>query len=144
MSDSKSIAERHRRTRSDHAHETAEDYVEAIDRLQSELGRCRVVDLAEQFAVSHVTVTKVVARLKRENLVEAAPYGPLTLTSLGRRLAAKSRQRHEVVHEFLSAIGVSKEIAAMDAEGIEHHVSPETLESLRRLTEAIKRNKPLS
>jgi DtxR family manganese transport transcriptional regulator len=141
VSRSQSIADPHRRTRTDHAQETAEDYVEAIDRLQADSGKCRVVDLARQFDVSHVTVTKVIARLKREGLVTSEPYRPLELTDAGRQLAAKSRRTHEIVYEFLRAIGVSEQTAAIDAEGIEHHVSRQTLECFRKLTEqlAVKR-----
>lgn len=131
------FSDRHRRTRSDHAQETAEDYVEAIDGLQAEAGKCRVVDLARRFDVSHVTVTKVIARLKREGLVTSQPYGPLELTASGRQLAAKSRRRHEIVYEFLRTIGVSEQTAAIDTEGIEHHVSRQTLECFRRLTEQL-------
>jgi DtxR family manganese transport transcriptional regulator len=138
MSQSSAFSDRHRRTRSDHAQETAEDYVEAIEALQGEQGKCRVVDLARRFDVSHVTVTKVIARLKREGLVTSQPYGPLELTDAGRQLAAKSRRTHEIVYEFLRAIGVSASVAAIDTEGIEHHVSRQTLECFRRLTEQLK------
>jgi DtxR family manganese transport transcriptional regulator len=140
MTEPQTFPDRHRRTRSDHAQETAEDYVEAIDQLQSDAGKCRVVDLARRFDVSHVTVTKVVARLKREGLVTSEPYGPLELTATGRQLAAKSRRRHEIVYEFLRAIGVGEQTAAIDTEGIEHHVSRQTLECFRRLTEELKRS----
>jgi DtxR family manganese transport transcriptional regulator len=138
MLEPKIFADQHRRTRSDHAQETAEDYVEAIDQLHGEQGKCRVVDLARQFDVSHVTVTKVVARLKREGLVTSEPYGPLELTDAGRQLAAKSRRTHEIVYQFLRAIGVSEKVAAIDTEGIEHHVSKQTLDCFRRLTEQLQ------
>ena len=138
MSEPQTFADRHRRTRTDHATETAEDYVEAIEQVQREHGRCRIVDLARQFDVSHVTVTKVVARLKREGLITSERYGPLELTDAGRQLAAKSRRQHQIVFEFLRAIGVSDEIAAIDAEGIEHHVSRQTLECFRKLTEKLR------
>jgi DtxR family manganese transport transcriptional regulator len=137
MSQSSAFSDRHRRTRSDHAQETAEDYVEAIEALQAEHGKCRVVDLARRFDVSHVTVTKVIARLKREGLVTSQPYGPLELTDAGRQLAAKSRRTHEIVYDFLRAIGVSASVAAIDTEGIEHHVSRQTLECFRKLTEQL-------
>jgi len=138
MSEPQAFPDRHRRTRSDHAQETAEDYVEAIEQLQTEAGKCRVIDLARRFDVSHVTVTKVIAQLKREGLVQSEPYGPLELTASGRQLAAKSRKRHEVVYSFLRAIGVSEAVAAIDTEGIEHHVSRQTLECFRRLTEQLQ------
>lgn len=131
-------ADRHRRTRRDHAAETAEDYVRAIHRVELAQGRCRITDLAREFGVSHVTVTKIIARLKREVLVTSERYGPVTLTARGRQLAAKSQRQHCIVYEFLRAIGVSDKIAAVDAEGIEHHVSGETLDCLRLLQRLIE------
>ena len=121
-----------RRTRRDHASETAEDYVEAIAEVAAEHGQCRGADLARQFAVSHVTVIKTIARLQAEGLVETEPYGPVALTAKGRRLASASRQRHEIVLRFLKAIGVDDQTAHADAEGIEHHVSKATLECFRK------------
>ena len=117
----------HRRTRRDHANETAEDYVEAIADILADSETCRVVDLARRFGVSHVTVTRIVARLQEEGLVLTEAYRPIELTAKGQRLAKKSRERHETVFQFLLAIGVDEHTATMDAEGIEHHVSPATL-----------------
>ena len=122
----------YQRTRRDHATETAEDYVEAIAEISETRGLCRIVDLARQFGVSHVTVTRIVTRLQSEGWVTTEPYRPVKLTQKGARLAAESRQRHEIVYKFLLAIGVKPEIAAIDAEGIEHHVSPKTLEQFER------------
>ncbi len=138
MKETRKFADGHRRTRRDHAAETAEDYVEAISEVLAEKGICRVIDLARRFDVSHVTVTKIVARLKERGLVSSEPYKPLELTDSGKRLAAKSRRRHEIVHKFLLAIGVSEAIAATDSEGIEHHVSPETLEAMRAFVESVE------
>ena len=126
------------RTRRDHASETAEDYVEAIAGMIEERGICRGTDLAAHFGVSHVTVTKVVNRLKREGLVASEPYGPLQLTPRGRQLAAECRRRHENVFRFLRAIGVSEQVAAIDTEGIEHHVSRQTLDCFRRLADQLE------
>jgi DtxR family manganese transport transcriptional regulator len=131
MKKSPDIADGHRRTRRDHSAETAEDYVETIAQVLAEKGTCRVVDLARRFHVSHVTVTKIVARLKENGLVTGEPYKPMQLTEAGRRLAEKSRQRHVVVYQFLRSLGVSEAVAATDSEGIEHHVSPETLKAMR-------------
>jgi DtxR family manganese transport transcriptional regulator len=131
MTETRKVADGHRRTRRDHAAETAEDYVEAISDVLEEKGVCRVTDLAKRFDVSHVTVTKIISRLTENGLVSTEPYKPLELTEAGRRLAAKSRNRHEVVYQFLLSIGVSPVVAATDSEGIEHHVSPETLEAMR-------------
>lgn len=127
----------HQRTRKDHATETAEDYVEAIAEVLAENGVCRANDLARRFAVSHVTVHRIVTRLEEERLLTTEPYKPIQLTAKGKRMAKASRERHELVYQFLIAIGVDPEIAAKDAEGIEHHVSPNTLERFRKMIEEL-------
>ena len=132
-------ADQHLRTRTDHASETAEDYAEAIEDLGEQKGKCRVVDLARHFGVSHVTVTKIVKRLQREGYVDTQPYAPVALTASGKQLAAKSRRQHQIVYRFLLAIGVDERTAAIDAEGIEHHVSPLTLKKFEELTATIAR-----
>ena len=125
----------HKRTRRDHATETAEDYVEAIAETHKSTGTCRVRDLAIHFGVSHVTVSRIVSRLQAEGLVSTAPYRPVDLTARGKRLATTSRNRHETVYRFLVSLGIDEETAAIDAEGIEHHVSPQTLKRFAELTE---------
>jgi DtxR family manganese transport transcriptional regulator len=77
--------------------------------------------------VTHVTVGRTIQRLQRDGLVTAQPYRSIFLTDAGRELAEKSRRRHEIVVDFLRAIGVPEAVAQSDAEGIEHHVSEETL-----------------
>ena len=115
------------RVREAHQTETAEDYVELIADLIATQGEARVVDLATRFGVSHATVNKVVTRLNREGLVSNKKYRSLFLTDDGRVLAAKCRERHQIVVDFLKSIGVPDDIAELDAEGVEHHVSEETL-----------------
>ena len=131
----KSQSTAHERTRRDHATELTQDYVEAIAQLELEAGECRVRDLAQRFAVSHVTVNRAVARMKRDGFVMSEPYGPVTLTPQGRQLAEFSQRRHEIVYRFLLSLGVSPRTAAIDAEGIEHHVSEETLKKMEALVD---------
>ncbi|MDR6294271.1 MULTISPECIES: manganese-binding transcriptional regulator MntR [Inquilinus] len=113
--------------------ETAEDYVEMIAELIDSQGEARIVELAERFGVAHATVNKTVARLQREGLVSARPYRSIFLTDAGRAMADACRKRHRIVVEFLKSIGVSDDVAEIDAEGIEHHVSEETLAAFERL-----------
>ena len=127
--------EPHRRTRADHKSEKAEDYVEAIAEILKQQDTCRTNDLAKYFGVSHVTVLRTVERLKREGLVTTEPYRPIELTPEGRRLARKCRVRHEIVFEFLLALGIDEQTAAVDAEGIEHHVSAATLQRFKEFTD---------
>ncbi len=118
--------------------ETAQDYVEAIADLGALHGEARAVDLARRLGVSHVTVVRTVARLKREGYLSTRPYRAIFLTDKGSELAAESRRRHEIVEAFLRALGVPSVIAQTDAEGIEHHVSPETLAAFERFTRGRK------
>ena len=113
--------------------ETAEDYVEAVEDILREQEVCRLKDLAQRFDVSHVTAGRIVERLVREGWLETEPYQPIELSRKGARLARKCRQRHETVYRFLLSIGVSPRVAAVDAEGIEHHVSGETLKCFARI-----------
>jgi DtxR family manganese transport transcriptional regulator len=126
---------RYERTRQDHARETAEDYVELIDALIRERGEARAVDLADRLGVSPVTVGKTIQRLRREGFVTAEPYRSIFLTEAGRSLAAASLARHQMVLAFLAKLGVPSAVAEADAEGIEHHVSAQTLEAMRRFVE---------
>src|ERR1051325_7941676 len=125
-------AENLNQTRREHANEIAEDYVEAIADLVTELGEARVVDLAERLGVTHVTVNRTIARLQTAGLVTSQPYRAIFLTEKGRALAAACKNRHETVVAFLRGLGVPERVAEMDAEGIEHHVSPETLSAFKR------------
>ena len=91
-----------RRTRADHQTEHAEDYVELIAELQD------------------------------EQLIRQEPYRAVFLTDAGQKLAEGSRRRHAIVERFLIALGVKAEVARIDAEGIEHHVSADTLDAMER------------
>ncbi|MDO6724553.1 manganese-binding transcriptional regulator MntR [Celeribacter halophilus] len=104
-----------------------EDYAEMIGDLIEELGEARVADIAKRMGVSQPTATKSVARLKREGLATSRPYRGIFLTEEGTALATRVRARHRTVVEFLIKMGVPKDIAELDAEGIEHHVSQVTL-----------------
>ncbi len=136
--DPKQQAKWFEKIREAHKTETAEDYVELIADLIEAKGEARVTDLAERFGVSHSTVNKVIARLKKENLVTSEPYRSLFLTTSGTALAHACKQRHIIVVNFLKAIGVSEKTAEMDAEGVEHHVSTETLSAFEAFIQTRK------
>jgi DtxR family manganese transport transcriptional regulator len=121
-----------RRSRHDRAAETAQDYVEAIADLTTLRGEARVVDLARQLGVTHVTVNRTLVRLQKNGFVKTEPYRAIFLTDAGKKLAAECKRRHDTVVAFLRSLGVSEKTAEMDAEGIEHHVSPETLAAFER------------
>ncbi|WP_120495712.1 manganese-binding transcriptional regulator MntR [Kiloniella sp. EL199] len=139
LEDAEQQAAKFERVREAHKTEVAEDYVELIDDLINANGEARVVELAERMGVSHATVNKIIQRLQREGLVISKPYRSIFLTDNGRALAQAARRRHEIVVRFLKAAGVSDATAEIDAEGVEHHVSEETLECLSALTLKIEK-----
>ncbi len=124
-----------RRMREEHSRELAQDYAELIADLISTTGEARASDLARRLGVTHVTVVRAIQRLQRNGLVTARPYRSIFLTEMGRQLAEESRQRHTIVLAFLRSLGVPEEVAQSDAEGIEHHVSKETLAAFSRQLE---------
>lgn len=121
-----------RRTREEHSQETAQDYVELIADLIEETGEARAIDIARRLGITHVTVGRTIQRLQRDGLVTAQPYRSIFLTPAGQKLARESRRRHEIVVAFLASLGVPDTVAQSDAEGIEHHVSKETLAAFQR------------
>jgi len=127
-----------RRMRDARSSEVAEDYVELVGDLIAETGSARLTDLADCLGVAPATAAKVLQRLQRGGLVDVRPYRSITLTPAGEQMADASRERHRIVHEFLLALGVSGEAAEADAEGIEHHVSPETLRLFAQMTERLR------
>ena len=130
--EAKRHAERFQRVREAHQTEVAEDYVELIAQLIEKTGEARVVDLADWLGVTNATVNNTIQRLQRDGLVTSKPYRSIFLTDKGRELAEASRRRHEIVRDFLLALGVDSETAETDSEGIEHHVSDVTLQAFRQ------------
>lgn len=124
-------AQTFRRLRDEHAREVTEDYVEMIADLIDQDGEARAVALAERFGVTAATVNNTIKRLERDGYVTSKPYRAIFLTNDGRALAEKCRERHRLVCDFLMAIGVERDVAEADAEGIEHHVSDATLDVFR-------------
>ena len=126
-------ADHHRQTRAALQTAVAEDYVELIADLIDSTGEARATDIARRLGVTHASVTKTVARLQQGGLVTTQPYRAIFLTQEGRRIADASKRRHEIVVAFLLAIGVGEDAARADAEGLEHHVSAETLAAFERV-----------
>lgn len=130
------------RTRDDHRRELAEDYVELIADLIEATGEARAVELAARLGVSQATVNNTVQRLIRDGLVSSEPYRAIFLTDEGKAVAQHARARHSLVCSFLESIGVDAETAAHDAEGIEHHVSEQTLTCMEEFLRARRSKQP--
>jgi DtxR family transcriptional regulator, manganese transport regulator len=121
-----------KRVRADHSAELAGDYVEMIADLIDERGEARCTDIAMRLGVANATVVKTLKRLTDQGLVTQEPYRAIFLTGDGWKMADDGRRKHQIVESFLLALGVSADTAKIDAEGIEHHVSAETLKAMAR------------
>ena len=139
MPDADRQAANFQRVREAHQTELAEDYVELIADLIDTTGEARAADIARRLGVAHPTVVKTIGRLQRDGLVASLPYRSIFLTETGRKMAERCKRRHEVVVNFLKALGVTEETAERDAEGVEHHISEETLAAFERV---IRSNRP--
>jgi DtxR family transcriptional regulator, manganese transport regulator len=120
------------RTRADHQAELSHDYVELIAELIDEKGEARGTDIAMRLGVANATVAKTMKRLTDQGLVEQEPYRAIFLTADGWKMAEDGKRKHQIVESFLLALGVSADVAHVDSEGIEHHVSAETLKAMAR------------
>jgi DtxR family manganese transport transcriptional regulator len=132
LPDAEAHSEGFRQSREARRSSLVEDYVELIADLIEDGNEARQVDIAARLGVAQPTVAKMLARLSADGLVTRKPYRGVFLTEAGRKIAQDSRARHETVEAFLCSLGVSAETARIDAEGIEHHVSAETLEAFRK------------
>lgn len=124
------VANRFAHTRAAHRSELSEDYVEAILDLIEEDGHAKLTEIAAHFGVAHPTVSKALKRLEQDGYVTLKPYSAVQLTETGRELALRCRKRHLIVVAFLLTLGLDRETAEADAEGIEHHVSEKTLAAM--------------
>lgn len=115
-------------TRRQRGAEVVEDYTELIAELLDKGGKVRICDIAKEMGISHVSVLKTLRKLVRDGFVEQD--SGIVLTDKGLATARLSKHKHLVLMQFLQKIGVPEDIAACDAEGIEHHISQETLDAI--------------
>src|ERR1700756_5172042 len=113
--------------------QSAEDYLERIHELIEEKGYARVVDIASSLKVRQASVTSMVQKLGEAGYLKYEKYRGLILTNKGQEVAQKIRDRHQTLSRFFSLFGLDAETQRQDIEGIEHHLSPETVEVLASL-----------
>lgn len=119
----------------------AEDYLEKIEQLISRKGYARVVDIAAELKISQASVTAMVQKLDAEGFVKYEKYRGMVLTSSGLEVARRIAHRHQLLTEFLRAIGVGDEkVIYDDVEGMEHHISPATFAAIETLTRYLEKN----
>ena len=111
--------------------ESAEDYLEAILIVREKKGSVRSIDVAHQLNFSKPSVSRAMSLLRENGYVKMDQDGQLTLTSAGREIAERIYERHRLLTQWLTALGVDPEVAAEDACRIEHDISDETFTRLK-------------
>ena len=114
--------------------QSAEDYLERIHELIESKGTAHVADIAQSLNVGQPSVTSMVQKLADEGYLRYEKYRSLTLTDAGRAVAEKIRNRHVVLASFFTLFDLDDDTQARDIEGIEHHLSSDTLKTLADLT----------
>jgi|SRR5579884_4140921 Mn-dependent DtxR family transcriptional regulator len=117
-----------------------EDYLEVIFELIEQKGYATTVDISKYLNVSSPSVTKMVQKLDESGHLNYEKYRGIVLTDEGIRVAKSMRERHILLVEFLKMIGVDDSVANKDAEGIEHHLHPETLKKLEGFVRVMKKS----
>jgi len=120
-----------------------EDYLERILELINSKGYARVVDIAMSLKISQASVTNMVQRLDADGLLKYEKYRGLVLTTAGETLARNIARRHELLAEFLQLLGLEQRVIEHDVEGMEHHISPQTLRAIEALTAQLRRRPAL-
>ena len=114
--------------------QSAEDYLERIHELIESKGNAHVADIAQSLNVGQPSVTSMVQKLADEGYLRYEKYRSLTLTDAGRAVAERIRNRHVVLASFFTLFDLDDDTQARDIEGIEHHLSSDTLNTLADLT----------
>ncbi len=118
--------------------ESGEMYLETILILSEKLSGVRSIDVCEQMGYSKPSVSRAVGILKSGGYISVDRDGYITLTDEGRYVAEKTYERHRVLTAFFESIGVGKDRASEDACKIEHDISDETFEALKRFIKESK------
>lgn len=117
-----------------------EDYLERIYKLIDEKGYARVSDIAEGLEVHPSSVTKMIQKLDKDDYLIYEKYRGLVLTSKGKKIGKRLVDRHQLLEDFLTLIGVADEHIYTDVEGIEHHLSWNSITCIETLVEYFRRD----
>ncbi|MBQ6067334.1 MAG: metal-dependent transcriptional regulator [Clostridia bacterium] len=113
-------------------HESGEMYLETILILSQKMDHVRSIDVVEHMGFSKPSISRGMKLLRGQKLIEVDGAGYLTLTQEGRRIAEKIYERHTFLSTFIAKLGVNPQTAAEDACKMEHVISDETFEALKR------------
>lgn len=121
-----------------HLQESGEMYLETVYILSNKSESIRSIDICEYMGYSKPSVSRAVGLLKSGGYVTVDEKGYITLTSEGKSVAEKMFERHTILTDFLVRLGVDKDIASEDACKIEHHISEESFEAIKKHVNAFK------
>jgi DtxR family Mn-dependent transcriptional regulator len=119
---------------------TIEDYVELIYILQRGKERVHTSDIASAFDINPASVTEMFQKLSDENYISYEKYSGVTLTDKGRKIAVQTKQKHDILKNFFTILGVDDHTADADACKIEHSITKSTFEKLTRFVEFVQHN----
>ena len=112
--------------------QSSEDYLEAILMLHNRKGMVRSIDIAEELSVTKPSVSVAMKKLRTNGYIEMDEYGFISLLDKGREIAEKMYERHTFLSKWLTSIGVDSQVATEDACKIEHVISAETFDALKK------------
>lgn len=112
-------------------HESAEDYLESILILQEQYGQVRSIDIVNRLGYSKPSVSIAMKKLRENGYISMAADGTITLSDSGMEVASRVYQRHRVITELFTLLGVDRQQAAEDACRVEHDLSQETFDRIR-------------
>ncbi len=118
-------------------YESAEDYLEAILMIQDRKGVVHSIDIAEELNFSKASVSIAMKKFRENGYISMEKNGEITLLEPGREIAERIYERHRILTSLFEKLGVSKEIAAKDACKVEHDLSPETFDALKKYEQSI-------
>lgn len=118
-----------------HIHESGQMYLETIYVLSKKKSSVRAIDVGEHMGYSKPSVSRAMGILKKEGLIEVDDVGHITLTDKGESIAKSMYERHTILSRLLRSVGVSEDTAAEDACRIEHCISEETFEAIKKFVE---------
>ncbi|WP_404336338.1 transcriptional regulator MntR [Planococcus rifietoensis] len=121
-----------------------EDHIEIIYSLIEQKGYARVSDIAEALSVLPSSVTKMVQKLDKDGYLIYERYRGLMLTPKGQKLGKRLLQRHDLLEQFLRLIGVDEDKIYGDVEGIEHHLSWNSIDRIADLVQLLEEDKDVA
>ena len=120
------------------SNESSEDYLETILILGNRSSLVRAVDIASEMGFKKPSVSVAMKNLRQKNLITVADNGDIRLTEEGYKIADKVYERHQLISSWLMMLGVQEKTALHDACRIEHIISEESFQALKRAVHELR------